>query len=162
MAVVSYQTQYLKQRVLHIKMSGSKPWKMKFHHFCKTAGRLVVKGWTQKNGLNYSETFSLIARFDSVCKLSAAADNDYEIYQLDVKTAFLSGEMNETIYMEQPDGIQDQKHRVCCLNKSLHGLKQAPRQWNTKLDGTFREFGLKPTTDDSCVYALSVVRYLGG
>ncbi|KMQ83788.1 reverse transcriptase-like protein [Lasius niger] len=75
-----------------------------------------------------------------------------EIYQLDVKTAFLYGDLNEIIYMEQPEGFDDGSGRVCKLNKSLYGLKQAPRQWYAKFDEFMQEYGLKPSDANPCVY----------
>lgn len=84
--------------------------------------------------------------------LAVAAAKNFEIAQLDVKTAYLYGDLTETICMEQPDGFNDGTNRVCLLNKSLYGLRQAPRQWHAKFDSFMREFGLKPTNADSCVY----------
>jgi len=119
----------------------------------KFKARLVARGCSQKAGVDYLETFSPVARFDSVrTLLSIAAVKDYEIYQLDVKTAFLYGDLNETIYMEQPEEFDDGSGRVCKLNKSLYGLKQAPRQWYTKFDKVMQQFGLKPSNADPCVY----------
>jgi len=127
---------------LKIKPDGSVDW---------YKARLVIKGCSQKPGIDFSETFSPVARFDSVRTLLAAA-KDFEIAQLDVKTAYLYGDLTETIYMEQPDGFNDDTNRVCLLNKSLYGLRQAPRQWYAKFDSFMREFGLKPTNADPCVY----------
>jgi hypothetical protein len=115
--------------------------------------RLVIKGCCQKAGIDYSETFSPVARLDSIqTLLSIAVAKDYEIYQLDVKTAFLHGDLNELIYMKQPEGFDDGSRRICKLNKSLYGLKQASKQWYTKFDEFMREFGLKPSNADPCVY----------
>lgn len=91
--------------------------------------RLIVKGCFQKPGIDFLETFSPVARLNSVRTLLAvAAIKDFEIVQIDVKTAFLYGDLNEIIFMEQPTGFNDGTNRVCRLNKSLYGLKQAPRQ----------------------------------
>lgn len=115
--------------------------------------RLVAKGCSQKAGVDYSETFSPVVRFDSVrTLLSIAAAKNYEVYQLDVKTAFLHGDLNETIFMEQPEDFDDKSGRVCKLNKSLYGLKQAPRQWYAKFDEFMQQFGLKPSNADPCMY----------
>lgn len=112
-----------------------------------------MKGCSQKPGIDFSETFSPVARFDSIRSLLAvAAAKDFEIAQIDVKTAFLYDDLTETIYMEQPDGFEDGTNRVCLLNKSLYGLRQVPRQWHAKFDNFMKEFGLEPTTADPCIY----------
>ncbi|KAJ3649380.1 hypothetical protein Zmor_021128 [Zophobas morio] len=115
---------------------------------------LVIKGCSQKAGIDYAETFSPVARFESVRVLLAiAAAKDYKLFQIDVKTAFLSSELKEEIYMVQPDGFDDGSGRVCKLNKSLYGLKQAPLVFHEKMDGVLKEFGMNPTRFDRCVYA---------
>lgn len=86
--------------------------------------RLVARGCSQKQGIDYTETFAPVVRFSSVrTLLSIAAALNMEIYQFDVKTAFLHGDLEEEIYMEQP-GLEEDD-RVCLLKKSLYGLKQA-------------------------------------
>lgn len=113
----------------------------------------MVKGCSQKPGIDFNETFSPVARFDSIrILLAIAAAKDYEIYQFDIKTAFLYGNLEEIICMKQPEGFEDDTGRVCRLNKSLYGLKQAPRQWNMKFDDFMQCFGLNPSKADSCVY----------
>jgi len=94
-------------------------------------GRLVAKGYAQKYGMNYDETFSPVVRFSSIRALLAYAVQNYMLK--DVGTAFLNGKLDEEIYMEQPDGcIQSgQEHLVCKLQKPLYGLKQSPRCWHT-------------------------------
>ena len=92
--------------------------------------RLVAKGYAQKEGIDYEETFSLVAMLKSIrILLSIAAHLDYEIWQMDVKTAFLNGHLEEDIYMMQPDDFvaKNQEQRVCKLQKSIYGLKQASR-----------------------------------
>jgi len=98
--------------------------------------RLVAKGFIQTFGVNYNETFAPIAKFVLIrCILTLAAIENMEIHQMDVKTTFLNGDLEEKIYMEQPEGfIQEGEHLVCKLHKSLYGLKQSPRSWNQKLD----------------------------
>lgn len=115
--------------------------------------RLVVKGCSQKANIDYTETFSPVARFESIrILISAACANDYEIYQFDIKTAFLYGDLEEDVYMEQPEGFNDGSGRVCKLRKSLYGLKQAPRQWNTQFDKFLHKFGLIKSQNDPCIY----------
>jgi transposase InsO family protein len=120
--------------------------------------RLVAKGYSQQYGIDFTETFAPVVRFSSLrAILAIAAANDYEIHQMDVKTAFLNGDLDEDIYMQQPDGYRaagSQASLVCKLNKSLYGLKQAGRAWNKKMDAALIELGLRPTHSDSCVYVM--------
>jgi hypothetical protein len=97
---------------------------------------VMARGFTQTYGVDYNETFALVAKFVSIhCILALAAIEDMEIHQMDVKITFLNGDLEKEIYMEQPEGFtQEGEHLVCKLHKSLHGLKQSPRAWNQKLD----------------------------
>ncbi|KAH9705859.1 hypothetical protein KPL70_012033 [Citrus sinensis] len=117
--------------------------------------RLVAKGFTQKEGIDYEETFSPVAMLKSIrILLSIAAMLDYEIWQMDVKTAFLNGHLEENIYMQQPDGFiqKGQEHMVCKLQKSIYGLKQASRSWNIRFDQAIKSFGFIQNIDEPCVY----------
>jgi len=101
--------------------------------------RLVAKGYAQKYGIDYNETFSPVVRFSSIRALLAyAVQNDLLVHQMDVVTALLNGNLEEEIYMEQPDGYSHpgKEKLVSKLQKSLYGLKQSPRCWNT----AFQEF----------------------
>ena len=92
----------------------------------KYKARLVVKGFRQKEGLDYFDTYSPVTRITSIRMLIAIASlYNLEIHQMDVKTAFLNGELNEEIYMEQPEGfsVPRKETKVCKLVKSLYGLK---------------------------------------
>lgn len=104
-------------------------------------------------GVDYYETFSPVVRHTSLRILFAIAIRDgYKIFQMDAITAFLQSELDETIYMHQPEGYADSTGRVCLLKKSIYGLKQAGRQWNLKLNDVLKEFGLKRSDFDPCVY----------
>jgi hypothetical protein len=116
--------------------------------------RLVARGSTQTYGVDYNKNFALAAKFTSIrCILALAALEDMEIRQMDVKTAFINGELQEEIYMEQPQGFMHQggEHLVCKLHKSLYGLKQSPRAWNQKLYAFLKsiEF-MKSEADPTC------------
>ncbi|GJT92712.1 putative retrotransposon protein [Tanacetum coccineum] len=86
--------------------------------------------------------------------IAIAAYYDYEIWQMDVKTAFLNGYLNEEVYMEQPEGFVNPKYpnRVCKLKCSIYGLKQASRQWNKRFDDEIKKFGFSQNADEPCVY----------
>ncbi|RWS19579.1 Retrovirus-related Pol polyprotein from transposon TNT 1-94-like protein, partial [Leptotrombidium deliense] len=112
--------------------------------------RLVAKG---KKGIDFEETFAPVIKMNSVRTILAiAAHEDMELVQFDVKTAFLHGDLKEEIYMEQPQGFSDGSSRVCRLQKSLYGLKQAPRCWNVKFHSFLKQFRLKRSEADNCVY----------
>jgi hypothetical protein len=105
----------------------------------KYKARLMAKGYTQKEGEDYFDTYSPIARLMTIrMLLSLAASHGLLIHQMDVKTVFLNDELEEEIYMDQPDGFvaKDHEGKVCKLLKSLNGLKQSPKQWHEKFDKT--------------------------
>ncbi|GJR13639.1 retrotransposon protein, putative, ty1-copia subclass [Tanacetum coccineum] len=117
--------------------------------------RLVAKGFTQTYGVDYEETFSPVADIRAIRILIAiAAYYDYEIWQMDVKTAFLNGHLSEEVYMEQPEGFVNPKYpnHVCKLKRSIYGLKQASRQWNKRFDDEIKKFGFAQNPDEPCVY----------
>jgi hypothetical protein len=93
--------------------------------------RLDAKGFSQIPGIDYSDVYSPVVKHSSIRTfLSLVAVHDYELQQLDVKTAFLHGDLEEDIYMDQPEGfiVPRKEDYVCRLKKSLYGLKQSPRQ----------------------------------
>ena len=122
--------------------------------------RLVAQGYAQSQGIDYEEVFAPVARYNSIRTLLAVANVcNWDIHQMDVKTAFLQGELEEEIYLKQPDGFvdQDRPDHVCKLRKSIYGLKQAARCWNNSIDGYLQANGYKKTTADPCIYIKSVV-----
>lgn len=113
--------------------------------------RLVAKGYSQRKGMDYEETFSPEVRLDSVrIILALSAVRDLEIIHFDVRTAFLYGTLSEEVYMRAPEGFNS-GGKVCKLLKSIHGLKQASRVWNSCFVSFLRKFQLEPLTTDSCV-----------
>ena len=97
--------------------------------------RLVVKGYVQKEGIDYGEVFSPVARMESI-RILIAAQERWELHHLDVKMTFLNGEIMEDIYITQPEGfeVKGKEDHIVKLQKALYGLKQAPRAWNSKLN----------------------------
>ncbi|KAH9679437.1 hypothetical protein KPL71_026134 [Citrus sinensis] len=117
--------------------------------------RLVAKGFTQKEGIDYKETFSPVSTKDSFRTIMAlVAHFDLELHQMDVKTAFLNGDIEEIIYMVQPENfvLGDSKKMVCKLTKSIYGLKQASRQWYFKFHQIIISYGFEANVIDECVY----------
>lgn len=115
--------------------------------------RLCARGFTQRYGIDYRETYSPVVRMDSVRTLLAiAAQFDLDILQIDVKTAFLHGLLEEEIFMSQPEGFAKGNY-VCKLQKALYGLKQASRSWNQCFTKFLKQFDLVPLASDGCVFA---------
>ncbi|WP_177314016.1 reverse transcriptase domain-containing protein, partial [Plesiomonas shigelloides] len=108
----------------------------------RNKARLVAKGYNQRQGIDYDEVFAPVARLETIrLIISLAAQNAWKIYQMDVKSAFLNGLLEEEVYIEQPPGFEEkgQEDKVLKLKKALYGLKQAPRAWNSRIDKYFQE-----------------------
>ncbi|RVW53628.1 Retrovirus-related Pol polyprotein from transposon TNT 1-94 [Vitis vinifera] len=121
----------------------------------KYKSRLVAKGFSQKEGIDYNEVFSLVVKHKSIQVLLVMVSVfNLEFDQLDVKTAFLHGNLEEEIYMKQPEGFvdSDKSNHVCFLKKSLYGLKQSPRQWYKRFDAFMVSHEFMRNQYDSCVY----------
>lgn len=117
--------------------------------------RLVAQGYSQKFGTDYDETFCPVIRLESLRALIAlAVQNDLELHQIDVTTAFLNGELEEEVYMKQPEGFikRGKEHLVCKLKRSIYGLKQSPRCWNSVLDDQLKKMGFVQSESDPCIY----------
>jgi len=102
----------------------------------RNKARLVAKGYNQEEGIDYGETFALVARLEDVrLLLTFACMSGFKLFQMDVKSAFLNGYINEEVYVDQPSGFEDHQYpnHVFKLKKALYGLKQDPRQWYERL-----------------------------
>ena len=124
---------------------------------CRYKARLCARGFMQRKGVDFTETFAPVVRYDSVRVLLAiVAERNYNLAQFDVQTAFLYGKLDEEIFMEIPEGLSVKgssvKNIVCRLEKSLYGLKQAPRCWNREFSSFLREFKFRETDADHCIF----------
>ncbi|KAG1670109.1 hypothetical protein FOA52_013685 [Chlamydomonas sp. UWO 241] len=118
--------------------------------------RVVAKGFKQVEGVDYLQTFAPCADKNSFrVVLAIACERDLEMEQLDIKTAFLNGELEETIYMQQPPGYEvGGRDMVCRLKRTLYGLKQAPRAWYLKLSEELAKIGFFPSNADPCLFIM--------
>uniref|UniRef100_A0A151UDQ7 Retrovirus-related Pol polyprotein from transposon TNT 1-94 n=1 Tax=Cajanus cajan TaxID=3821 RepID=A0A151UDQ7_CAJCA len=115
--------------------------------------RLVARGFTQEYGIDYEETFAPVARLTSLRTLLAiAASKKWFIDQMDVKNAFLNGDLDAEVYMQPPPGYSCPPHKVCRLRKALYGLKQAPRSWFAKFHDTIAQLGFTSSTYDNALF----------
>jgi hypothetical protein len=117
--------------------------------------RLVCKGYAQIERIDFEETFAPVARMEEICLILAyACSKNVKVYQMDVKSIFLNGELEEEVYIEQPEGFQLSENAdcVCKLKKALYGLKQAPRAWYSILDKYLQQSGFKKGSADNNLY----------
>ena len=121
----------------------------------RNKAQLVVKGYAQRHGIDYDEVFAPVARMEAVRLLLAlAAHEGWEVHHMDVKTAFLNGDLQEEVFVEQAPGFAQagQEHKVYRLHKALYGLHQAPRAWNQKLDDKLGVLGFKKCLSEHAIY----------
>ncbi|KAL0301339.1 UNVERIFIED_CONTAM: Retrovirus-related Pol polyprotein from transposon RE2 [Sesamum radiatum] len=120
----------------------------------KHKARLVAKGYSQLPGIDYTETFAPVARLDTIRALIAIANKKWKIYQMDVKSAFVDGYIDEEIYVEQPQGFiaKGYEEKVLRLKKALYGLKQAPRAWYNRIDKYFMDRGFRRSLSEPTLY----------
>ena len=116
---------------------------------------LVAKGYTQTYRVDYSDTFSPIAKMTYVqLFISLVATHNWDLHQLDIKNVFLHGDLQEEVYIEQPLGFVAQREigKVCRLRKSLYGLKQSPRAWFGNVNQAIKKFGMQKSKFDHSVF----------
>ncbi|GJU34268.1 ribonuclease H-like domain, reverse transcriptase, RNA-dependent DNA polymerase [Tanacetum coccineum] len=121
----------------------------------KHKARLVAKGYIQQHGIDFEEVFAPVARMETIRLLLAiAANNKWEVHHLDVKSAFLHGDLKEEVYVTQPEGFvkRQDNGKVYRLIKALYGLRQAPRAWNIKLDNTLKSLDFKKCALEQAIY----------
>jgi hypothetical protein len=129
----------------------------------RNKARLVVKGYSQVEGLDFEETFAPVARLESIRILLAyATHHNFKLYQMDVKSAFLSRAIEEEVYVEQPPILEDQDYpnHLYKLHKALYGLKQAPRAWYKCLRDFLTQNSFKIGKTDSTLFTRMVDRLI--
>jgi hypothetical protein len=125
----------------------------------KYKARFVARGFSQIEGIDYGDTFAPIARYSSIRSILAlSAQMGWCIHQMDVKTVFLHGIIEEEVYIEQPEGFEifDRESHVCRLKRALYGLKQAPRAWYTRIDNYFTGLGFTKSEANANLYQIVV------
>jgi hypothetical protein len=125
----------------------------------KFKARFVAKGFSQKEGISFSETFAPVARYYSIrVMISIVAELGWKIHHMDVKTTFLNGVIEEEVYIEQPEGskVHIRASHVCRLKRVLYGLKQAPCAWYSRIDSYLLGMGFTKSEVDSILYYILV------
>jgi hypothetical protein len=138
----------------------SSRWLFKIKHVVdgsieKYKARFVTCGFSQKEGIDYEKTFTPMARYTSIRTIIAlVAKMKWNLHQMDVKTTFLNGVIEEEVYIEQPQGfeVKDRKSHVCRMKKALYGLKQDPRAWYGRIDSFLTRLGSTKSKADSNLY----------
>jgi hypothetical protein len=126
----------------------------------KYKARFMARGFSQVEGVDYDETFASVARYTSIrVVISIAAEMGWKIHQMDVKTIFLNGLIEEEVYIEQPLGfeVHGRKSYVCRLKKALYRLKQAPRAWYLRIDAYLQQLGFEKSEADPNLYLIMVL-----
>jgi hypothetical protein len=121
----------------------------------KHKARLVAKGYTQREGVDFEEVFAPVARIEIVRLIIAlAAKSGWRVHHMDVKSAFLNGDLIEEVYVQQPPGfvVENGSGKVLKLRKALYGLRQAPRAWNARLDKELMRLGFEKNPHEHAVY----------
>ena len=115
--------------------------------------RLVAKGFTQKYRIDYEETFAPVARISSIhALLAVTAASKWDLFQMDVKNAFLNGDLREEVYMQPPPGLFVESNKICHFRHTLYGLKQAPQAWFVKFNSTIFRLGYTTSPYDSALF----------
>ena len=121
----------------------------------KHKARFVVHGFSQVEGIDNDETFAPVARYSSIISILALSSQmSWRIHQMDLKTTFLNGMIEEEVYIEEPEGFEtlDRQLHVCQLKRALYGLKQEPRTWYTRIDSYFTRLGFIKSEVDENLY----------
>ena len=129
----------------------------------RNKARLVAQGFSQQEGIDYTETFAPVARIEAVrIFLAYATHKRFKVFQMDVKSAFLNGELKEECYLQQPPGFEDLNHPEYCykLDKAVYGLKQAPRAWYETLSKFLTDSGFKRGVIDPTLFRKSNDKHL--
>jgi hypothetical protein len=142
----------------------SSKWIFKIKHVAdgiieKFKARFVARGFSQREGVDYKETFSPVVRYASIrVVISIASSHGWRIHQMDVKTTFLNAIIEEEVYIEKPQGfeVHERESHVCRLKKALYGLKQAPKAWYSRIDGYLQSMGFTKSEADPNLYFILV------
>jgi hypothetical protein len=120
----------------------------------KHKARLVARGFAAQEAVDFNDTFTPVARMESVRLPALAAQEGWRIHYMDVKTAFLNGDLKKEVYIHQPLDfvIPNKESKVVRLRKALYSLRQAPRAWNAKLDATLRSMGFVQSPHEAAIY----------
>ena len=131
-------------------------WLFKIKNDGRFKSRFVVKGYSQRKGVDYDDVYAPVVGKTSLrCLMSLAATNNWDIHQMDVKTAFLHGQLDEELYLESPEGFEVPPGKVIKLKKTLYGLKQAPRGWFKTLFSFLHDNGFESNLADPCVLKMN-------
>jgi hypothetical protein len=125
----------------------------------KYKARFVARGFSQVEGVDYDETSAPVARYSSIRSVvSIATEMGWKIHQMDVKTAFLNGVLDQEVYVEQPLGfvVHERETHVCRLKRALYGLKQAPRAWYSRIDTYLLQIGFTRSESDVNLYYIVI------